>query len=83
MSSADDSPIGLIGLITVPTRGSDGPGEVELRIRGGTETYLASSERPLTRGTRVVVTTMRGPRTVFVDPIDDFGASILDLSEGN
>ena len=83
MSSADDSPIGLIGLITVSTRGSGGPGEVALRIRGGTETYLASSERPLARGTRVVVITMQGPRSVLVDPVEGYGGSSLDLSEGN
>jgi hypothetical protein len=82
MSSANDSPIGLIGLITVSTRGSDGPGEVSLRMRGGSETYLATSERPLVRGTRVVVITMLGPRSVLVDPVEGYGGSSLDLSEG-
>lgn len=83
MSGADDTPIGLIGLLTVSTRGSNGPGEVALRIRGGSETYLASSERPLVRGTRVVVVSMLGPRSVLVDPVEGYGGSALDLSEGN
>jgi hypothetical protein len=83
MSGANDTPIGLMGLLTVPTRGSAGPGEVALRIRGGTETYLARSERPLLRGTEVVVISMLGPRSVLVHPVDDDSASILDLSEGN
>lgn len=50
MTTPDHSPIGLAGRITTATRGQDGPGEVELRIRGGTETFIARSAEPQARG---------------------------------
>lgn len=62
----DGDVIGLEGVLTVATRGTAGPGEVLVRIRGGTETYLAWSEQPLARGTKVLVFDSRGSRTVDV-----------------
>lgn len=45
-----------------------------MRVRGGTETFLAWSAEPLARGTRVLVVTSRGGRQVDViewaDPLD-------------
>jgi membrane protein implicated in regulation of membrane protease activity len=79
MSSADDSPIGLAGRITTPTRGKAGAGEVELRIRGGTETFIARSDEPLPRGAAVIVLSTLGPRTVVVFPWADPLDSILEL----
>jgi hypothetical protein len=49
--SADQSAVGCFGELIVATRGSAGPGEVLVRMRGGTEAYLAWSEEPLPRGT--------------------------------
>ncbi len=70
----DESPVGQSGTLTVATRGAAGPGEVLVRVRGGTEAYLAWSERPLAQGTTVLVVTARGERTVDVmewaDPLD-------------
>ena len=67
--------IGCPGVLTVATRGAVGPGEVLVKIRGGRETYLAWSEQPLARGTKVLVFNSRGNRTVDVmewsDPLDD------------
>ncbi|MCW2494177.1 hypothetical protein [Jatrophihabitans sp.] len=71
MSSADDSPIGLAGRIVTPTRGTEGPGEVELRIRGGIETFIARSADPLPNGTSVIVLSTLGPRSVVVSPWAD------------
>ena len=71
MSSADDSPVGLAGRIVVATRGMDGPGEVELRIRGGVETFIARSADPLDKGTPVIVLSTLGPRSVVVSPWAD------------
>lgn len=65
--TSDGAEIGSVGVITLATRGSAGPGEVHIRIRGGTETYRAWSERPLPRGTTVLVVASRGARTVDVE----------------
>jgi membrane protein implicated in regulation of membrane protease activity len=63
---SDSSVIGRTGVLTVPTRGPSGPGEALVRIRGGSETYLAWSDDPLPRGATVLVIECRGPRTVGV-----------------
>jgi hypothetical protein len=62
----DQSAVGTWGVITTATRGPDGPGEVLLRIGGGTESYLAYSEEPLPRGSEVLVFNSRGNRCVDV-----------------
>ena len=79
MSAPDYSPIGLAGRITTATRGQDGPGEVELRIRGGTETFIARSAEPLAKGQAVIVVQTLGPRTVIVMPWADPVDSLLEL----
>jgi hypothetical protein len=74
--SAHDSEVGCTGKLTVATRGADGPDEVLLTVRGGTEAYLAWSEEPLPKGATVLVFNSRGARTVDVmewnDPGDEF-----------
>ena len=67
----DESSIGCIGVLTVGTRGSRGPGEVHIKIRGGTETFLAWSETPLPKGTTVLVIESRGTRAVDVIEWED------------
>ena len=67
----DESSIGCVGVLTVGTRGSAGPGEVHIKIRGGTETFLAWSETPLPKGTTVLVTDSRGARAVDVIEWED------------
>jgi membrane-bound ClpP family serine protease len=79
MTEPESSPIGLAGRITTPTRGADGPGEVELRIRGGTETFIARSAEPLAKGQPVIVVQTLGPRTVVVLPWADPVESLLEL----
>jgi hypothetical protein len=69
----DPSPLGRVGVLLTGTRGADGPGEVLIRIRGGTETYRAFSEAPIERGQSVLVVESRGHRAVDVVPwIDPF-----------
>ena len=51
----DESSVGRVGVLTVATRGSAGPGEVLIKIRGGSEAFLAWSEKPLPRGATVLV----------------------------
>jgi len=71
---ANVSAIGCIGKITVATRGDAGPGEVLVKIRGGSEAFIAWSREPLPTGTSVLVIDERGARTVEVsawaDPLD-------------
>ncbi|MGW7237122.1 hypothetical protein ACWGJB_19680 [Streptomyces sp. NPDC054813] len=75
----DDAVIGCTGLVLIGTRGSAGPGEVLVRVRGGSETFLAWSEDPLPVGATVLVIESRGCREVgvieWVDPLDALGDS--------
>jgi hypothetical protein len=72
----ETSLIGSIGVLTVATRGPAGPGEVVVKIRGGSETYIAWSATPLAKGATVLVIESRGRRTVDVsewaDPLESF-----------
>jgi len=74
--AGDQSLIGSIGVVVVATRGQAGPGEVLLKIRGGTEAYLAWSTSPIPKGATVLVIENRGARTVdvseWVDPLQSF-----------
>ncbi len=71
----DESAIGTVGVIILATRGVAGPGEVRIRIRGGSESLIAWSQAPLPIGTTVLVTDSRGRRTVDVmewtDPLGE------------
>ncbi|HEV2375631.1 MAG TPA: hypothetical protein VGS19_26140 [Streptosporangiaceae bacterium] len=63
--------IGSIGILTVPTRGAQGPGEVVIRIRGGSEAFIAWSAESLPKGASVVVVNDRGTRAVDVSAWND------------
>jgi hypothetical protein len=67
----DESCIGSVGVLTVATRGQAGPGEVLIKIRGGSEAFLAWSDTPLPRGATVLVTDSRGARSVDVIEWED------------
>ena len=67
----DESSIGCVGVLTVATRGGDGPGEVLIKIRGGSEAFLAWSEKPLPKGATVLVIESRGARAVDVIEWED------------
>jgi membrane protein implicated in regulation of membrane protease activity len=74
--ASDEAAVGCVGVVTLATRGSAGPGEVHIRIRGGSETYRAWSEHPLPKGTTVLVVGSRGARTVDVEEwVDMLGES--------
>lgn len=78
----DEAVIGRTGTVLVATRGSAGPGEILVRVRGGLETFLAWSEDPLPTGATVLVTESRGCREVcvmeWVDPLDALGGGTAD-----
>ena len=67
----DESSVGSIGVLTVGTRGDDGPGEVLIKIRGGSEAFLAWSDKPLPKGATVLVIESRGLRAVDVIEWED------------
>jgi hypothetical protein len=67
----DESSIGCVGVLTVGTRGKDGPGEVLIKIRGGSEAFLAWSDTPLPKGATVLVIESRGRRAVDVIEWED------------
>ena len=67
----DESSVGRVGVLIVGTRGSDGPGEVLVKIRGGSEAFLAWSEKPLPKGATVLVIEPRGARAVDVIEWED------------
>ena len=69
--TTDEACIGTVGVLTVATRGLAGPGEVLIKIRGGSEAFLAWSEKPLPRGATVLVIDSRGARTVDVIEWED------------
>jgi hypothetical protein len=67
----DESSIGCVGRLIVGTRGKDGPGEVNIKIRGGSEVFLAWSDKPLAKGSTVLVIDSRGERAVDVIEWED------------
>lgn len=75
----DEAPIGQVGTLVLATRGAAGPGEVLVRVRGGSETYIAWSDLPLPKGSSVLIIESRGSRSVDViewtDSADDAGMS--------
>jgi membrane protein implicated in regulation of membrane protease activity len=60
--------IGCVGTLVLATRGEHGAGEVLLKVRGSREAFLAWSDEPLPKGTKVLVVEVRGARTVVVEP---------------
>jgi hypothetical protein len=74
--AGDKSVVGCIGVLTIATRGQAGPGEVLVKVRGGSECFIAWSPAPLPRGATVLVIESRGTRSVDVsdweDPLDPF-----------
>ena len=80
----DEAVVGWTGKVLIGTRGSAGPGEVLVRVRGGSETFLAWSEDPLPAGATVLVIESRGCREVavieWVDPLDALGGDTAGAS---
>jgi hypothetical protein len=78
----DEAVIGCTGELLVGTRGAAGPGEILVRVRGGSETFLAWSQEPLPIGATVLVIESRGCREVDVikwtDPLDALGGITAD-----
>ena len=66
-ASSGDTLLGTIGRVTVSIP-ANGPGEVLLPVRGGSEAFAAWSDEPIRRHSRVVVVDCISARSVFVMP---------------
>jgi hypothetical protein len=64
---AAESLIGTVGRVTVSIP-ANGPGEVLLSVRGGSEAFAAWSDEPIPRHSRVVVVDALSARSVLVTP---------------
>ncbi len=67
MSAEAGNIVGVIGRVTVPIP-ADGPGEVLLPVRGGTEAFAAWSDEPIPKHARVLVVECTSARSVIVTP---------------
>jgi hypothetical protein len=76
----DEAIIGCVGKLILATRGAAGPGEVMVRVRGGSEAFIAWSDEPLPEGSTVLVIDSRGHRAVDVRPWHE---SFDEFDEGN
>jgi hypothetical protein len=57
----------MVGRVTVPIP-VNGPGEVLLPVRGGTEAFAAWSDAPISKHSRVLVIEATSARSVVVTP---------------
>lgn len=64
-----DRVVGKVAHVSVPIPGGARAGEVTVRIRGGTEAYIAYSDQQIDAGTEVVVIADLGARSVSVTPL--------------
>jgi hypothetical protein len=65
VSEAYEGLLGQVGYVSVPIP-ADGPGEVIVSVRGGTEAFAAWAEEPIEKHARVVVIDERSARSVTV-----------------
>ena len=63
------SVVGKAAHVTVAIPGGAHPGEVLLRVRGGSESYIAYADEPVDEGVQVVVVADRGARSLVVVPL--------------
>jgi hypothetical protein len=64
-----DGVVGKSAYVTVAIPGGPQAGEVLVRVRGGTESYIAYADQPVGLGAQVVVVANRGARTLLVTPL--------------
>jgi hypothetical protein len=64
----DPEVTGKVGQVIVRIRGAEGPGEVLVPVRGGTEAFIAFAATAIELDTDVLVVSSRGERSVDVVP---------------
>jgi hypothetical protein len=68
LGGADPEVHGKVGHVIIRIRGAAGPGEVLVKVRGGTEAFIAYADEVIERGEDVLVVDSRGHRCVDVVP---------------
>jgi hypothetical protein len=68
-SPGPDVVVGRPAHVSLPIPGGAEPGEVLVRVRGGSETYIAFADEAVAEGEQVVIVADRGGRTVTVAPL--------------
>lgn len=66
MDQDGDSIIGQVGYVTTRIGGGAHPGEVQIGLRGGSESFIAYATEPVERGQQVLVVDRRPGRSVDV-----------------
>ena len=66
-ADAEPSLVGVTGRVTVSIP-ANGPGEVLLPVRGGTEVFAAWADEPISKHTHVMVIDCMSARSVIVTP---------------
>jgi hypothetical protein len=67
MSGSDgDQLVGSLGFVTIRLPGGPRPGEVQLQLRGGSESFIAYATDPIQAGEQVLVVGRRPGRVVDV-----------------
>jgi hypothetical protein len=66
--TVDPEVVGLTGTVILRIRGGELPGEVEVKVRGGTECLIAYADEPIERDRPVLIWNSRGHRQVDVAP---------------
>jgi membrane protein implicated in regulation of membrane protease activity len=64
-----DDVVGRTAHVRTAIPGGAEPGEIVVRIRGGSEAYIAYADQPVPQGSEVVVVSDRGARSVAVAPL--------------
>ena len=60
---------GTVATVSTDIPGGDRRGEVTVRVRGGTEAYMAMADGPVATGCQVLVVEDCGGRTLLVAPL--------------
>ncbi len=72
VSFVGDQLIGQVGQVTMRIAGAGRPGEVQLPVRGGSESFIAYGDEPIEQGTQVMVVSARPGRVVQVAVFSDW-----------
>jgi hypothetical protein len=67
MSDPDpENLVGELAFVTTRIRGADQPGEVQIPLRGGSESFIAYGDEPIERGQQVLIVARRPGRALDV-----------------
>lgn len=71
MQHDEDRVIGTLGFVTTSIGGGDRPGEVQIPLRGASETFIAYGAEAIPKGQQVLVVGRRPGRGLEVTAFDE------------